>query len=143
MLRLLYYLNTLTSNLKCDNAKSKYIAEKIKISKFPAQSTFFKVPHGMSMKLALKNKAMAAFLACQAGGNGYNVSMILKRIARFYIEGFRSMTLGRTLWCIILIKLFIMFAVLKAFFFPSYLKGDAEEKGAAVSTELTARKAGE
>lgn len=69
--------------------------------------------------------------------------MILKRIARFYIEGFRSMTLGRTLWCIILIKLFIMFAVLKAFFFPSYLKGSAEEKGAAVSTELTARKAGE
>lgn len=53
------------------------------------------------------------------------------------------MTLGRTLWCIILIKLFIMFAVLKAFFFPSYLKGDAESKGETVSTELTERKAGE
>lgn len=67
--------------------------------------------------------------------------MVFKRIARFYIEGFRSMTLGRTLWCIILIKLFIMFAVLKAFFFPSYLKGDAADKGAAVSAELTDRKA--
>ena len=66
--------------------------------------------------------------------------MILKRVVRFYIEGFRGMTLGRTLWCIILIKLFIMFAVLKAFFFPSYLKGDAGEKSEAVSTELTARK---
>ncbi|MBE6419583.1 MAG: DUF4492 domain-containing protein [Akkermansiaceae bacterium] len=65
--------------------------------------------------------------------------MILRRIARFYIEGFRSMTLGRTLWCIILIKLFIMFAVLKAFFFPSYLKGSAEEKGERVSAELTER----
>jgi hypothetical protein len=53
------------------------------------------------------------------------------------------MTLGRTLWCIILIKLFIMFAVLKAFFFPSYLKGDAGEKSEAVSTELTARKVSE
>ncbi len=67
--------------------------------------------------------------------------MILRRVARFYIEGFRGMTLGRTLWCIILIKLFIMFAVLKAFFFPSYLKGDEETKGETVSTELTERKA--
>lgn len=66
--------------------------------------------------------------------------MILKRIARFYMEGFRSMTLGRTLWCIILLKLFIMFAVLKAFFFPSYLKGEAEDKQETVSTELTNRK---
>ncbi len=53
------------------------------------------------------------------------------------------MTLGRTLWCIILIKLFIMFAVLKAFFFPSYLKGSAEEKGETVSAELTERVATE
>ncbi len=29
---------------------------------------------------------------------------------------------GRTLWAIILIKLFIMFAVLKVFFFPNILK---------------------
>jgi hypothetical protein len=43
------------------------------------------------------------------------------RIFRFYVEGFRSMTIGKTLWMIILIKLFIMFAILKAFFFPSFL----------------------
>lgn len=49
------------------------------------------------------------------------------------------MTLGRTLWCIILVKLFIMFAVLKAFFFPSYLRGGAEEMSEAVSAELTGR----
>lgn len=61
---------------------------------------------------------------------------------RFYIDGFRGMTLGRTLWCIILIKLIIIFAVLKAFFFPSYLKGDEEEKGKLVSSELTTRQAG-
>jgi hypothetical protein len=43
------------------------------------------------------------------------------RIFRFYRDGFRSMTLGKTLWKIILIKLFIMFAVLKLFFFPDFL----------------------
>jgi hypothetical protein len=32
------------------------------------------------------------------------------------------MTLGRTLWAIILIKLFILFFVLKLFFFPNLLK---------------------
>ena len=65
--------------------------------------------------------------------------MLLGRIVRFYVEGFRGMTLGRTLWCIILVKLFIMFAVLKAFFFPAYLQGGAEEKGDKVSAELTNR----
>ena len=67
--------------------------------------------------------------------------MILGRVVRFYVDGFRSMTLGRTLWGIILLKLFIMFAVLKVFFFPSYLKGEPEEKGAQVATELTDRAA--
>jgi len=32
------------------------------------------------------------------------------------------MTIGKTLWKVILIKLFIMFAVLKLFFFPDFLK---------------------
>ena len=43
------------------------------------------------------------------------------RIYRFYGDGFRRMTLGRTLWKIIGIKLFILFAVLKFFFFPDFL----------------------
>ena len=43
------------------------------------------------------------------------------RVFRFYLDGFRSMTVGKTLWKIILIKLFIMFAVLKVFFFPDFL----------------------
>ena len=73
----------------------------------------------------------------------YNKSMLLDRIVKFYVEGFRSMTLGRTLWGIILLKLFIMFAVLKAFFFPSYLQGGEQEKGDTVLTELTNRAAEE
>jgi len=32
------------------------------------------------------------------------------------------MTVGRQLWIIILIKLFIMFGILKLFFFPDLLK---------------------
>ena len=72
---------------------------------------------------------------------GYNHAAMLNRVIRFYADGFRSMTLGRTLWCIILIKLFIMFAVLRVFFFPSYLQGGAAEKGEAVSAELTERMA--
>lgn len=32
------------------------------------------------------------------------------------------MTWGKQIWAIILIKLFIMFAVLKLFFFPDFLK---------------------
>ena len=46
---------------------------------------------------------------------------MLKNILNFYIDGFRSMRVGRKLWAIILIKLFIMFAVLKVYFFPNYL----------------------
>ena len=43
-------------------------------------------------------------------------------IWQFYYDGFRSMTLGRTLWMVILIKLFVIFFVLKLFFFPNYIK---------------------
>lgn len=43
------------------------------------------------------------------------------RIFNFYVEGFKSMTIGKTLWIIILIKLFIMFFILKLFFFPNFL----------------------
>ena len=49
--------------------------------------------------------------------------MFFTSILRFYIDGFREMKLGRTLWLIILAKLFIMFAVLKVFFFPDPLAG--------------------
>ena len=50
-----------------------------------------------------------------------NNSIPLK-IWRFYMEGFRNMTLGKTLWAIILIKLFIMFFILRLFFFPNILQ---------------------
>lgn len=60
-----------------------------------------------------------------------NNSIPLK-IWRFYMEGFRNMTLGKTLWAIILIKLFIMFFILRLFFFPNILqqKYDTDEERA-------------
>jgi hypothetical protein len=63
------------------------------------------------------------------------------RIFRFYRDGFRSMTIGKTLWLIILVKLFIMFAILKVFFFPDYLgKFDSSSsKQEYVSDELIQR----
>ncbi|ADY37181.1 hypothetical protein Bacsa_2647 [Phocaeicola salanitronis DSM 18170] len=63
-------------------------------------------------------------------------------IWKFYLDGFRSMTIGRTLWILILIKLFIMFVILKVFFFPDFLKGKtAEEKQNYVGNELIIRSA--
>lgn len=66
--------------------------------------------------------------------------MNLVDIYHFYLDGFKSMTIGRTLWCIIIIKLFVMFFVLKLFFFPSFM-GDKtnEEKGEYVSSQLIER----
>lgn len=62
----------------------------------------------------------------------------LRKIGTFYIEGFRSMTLGRTLWAIILVKLFILFAVLKLFFFRDPLAGcDAEQRESYLLEQLT------
>ena len=65
---------------------------------------------------------------------------IFKRIFLFYYEGFKNMTVGRRLWAIIIIKLFIMFAILKIFFFKNFLdeKFDNEnEKAEYVIEQLT------
>ncbi len=48
---------------------------------------------------------------------------LLRKVYRFYTEGFTSMPKwGKHVWLVILIKLFIMFAILKIFFFPNFLK---------------------
>ena len=51
----------------------------------------------------------------------------LYRAYHLYADGFRSMTLGRTLGAIILIKLFVIFVILKLFFFPNFIKEHAQE----------------
>jgi hypothetical protein len=49
-------------------------------------------------------------------------SMIYK-IWRFYLDGFKDLSnWGRSVWIIILIKLFILFAIIRLFFMPDFLK---------------------
>ena len=69
-----------------------------------------------------------------------NKDGFLYRAFDLYYDGFRNMRLGKTLWAIILIKLFIMFAILKVFFFPNFLKQHAQgDEAGFVATELIER----
>lgn len=64
---------------------------------------------------------------------------VFVRIWRFYADGFRSMTIGRYLWAIILVKLVVLFLVFRLFFFPDVLARDYdtdEERAQAVRTNL-------
>ncbi|MDE7024647.1 MAG: DUF4492 domain-containing protein [Paramuribaculum sp.] len=64
------------------------------------------------------------------------------RIARFYIQGFRSMTVGRKLWALILIKVAILMLVFKLFFFPNILQerySTDAQRAQAVRTTLISR----
>ena len=65
-----------------------------------------------------------------------------KRVWDLYYDGFRNMTVGKSLWILIIVKLFIMFVILKWLFFPTLLKenyDNDEERAAAVRTELISR----
>jgi hypothetical protein len=57
-----------------------------------------------------------------------NKRNFLYRTFDLYYDGFRHMTLGKTLWAVIIVKLIIIFVVLKIFFFPNYI-GERTEKG--------------
>ncbi len=52
-----------------------------------------------------------------------NEKSIFSGIFRFYHDGFMHMPgWGRKVWLIILIKLFIIFALFRLFFFPDFLQ---------------------
>ncbi len=66
------------------------------------------------------------------------------RVWRFYVEGFKSMTVGKSLWVIILLKLAVLFLVFRLFFFPDVLGSNYdsdEERAQAVRSALTERTA--
>ena len=66
----------------------------------------------------------------------------LRKIPLFYIDGFRGMTVGRTLWTIIAVKLVVMFGILKIFFFPDFLATNFDndaERSAYVLEQITAQ----
>jgi len=47
---------------------------------------------------------------------------LLKRVSDLYLQGAMSMRLGKTLWKIIAVKLFVIFFIFKFFFFPDFLE---------------------
>ncbi len=63
----------------------------------------------------------------------------LSRMIAFYRDGFSSMTVGRTLWFIVIVKLLIMFGILRIFFFPRFLEGSEQDKKDYVSEQLIER----
>ena len=66
---------------------------------------------------------------------------LLYKFLNLYYDGFRNMTVDKTLWTVILVKLFIIFIILKLLFFPDFLKNKAGSGNEAdyVSKELTSR----
>ncbi len=61
-------------------------------------------------------------------------------IWNFYVEGFRAMTWGRQLWLLILLKVIILFVLLRGFFFRPTLAGKSEEQRIEyIGNQLTKR----
>ena len=68
------------------------------------------------------------------------IRKFFERTKELYVDGFRNMTVGRSLWALILIKLFIIFFILKIFFFPDRLNSDFDsdsQRAEAVREALT------
>ena len=62
----------------------------------------------------------------------------LKKVWEFYRDGFRNMTWGRPLIWLILLKIFILFAILRVFFFKPAMAGMSDrEKSEAVGGRIT------
>jgi len=71
---------------------------------------------------------------------GKQMKYVLHNIFQFYYQGFKGMTVGRKLWIIILVKLAILYLVLKLFFFPDFLKSNFktdEQRSNHVIEQLT------
>jgi hypothetical protein len=59
-----------------------------------------------------------------------SVISAINRIFRFYYEGFRNMSWwGNRVWIIILIKLFVIFIILRIFFFRDFLQKNYDTEG--------------
>lgn len=64
----------------------------------------------------------------------------ISKTISMYVDGFRSMTVGRKLWMLIIAKLVLFFLVMKLFFFPDILSANFdtdEQRADAVRSALT------
>lgn len=69
-----------------------------------------------------------------------NVVNIVQKIFQFYLEGFKNMRVGKMLWSIIAIKLFLFFFIMKVLFFPNFLEenfSNDKERAEYVVNNLT------
>ena len=63
---------------------------------------------------------------------------LLKKTWLFYRDGFRNQTWGRPLVWLVVLKFFILFAILRVFFFHPAMEGMSDaEKSEAVGENLT------
>lgn len=70
---------------------------------------------------------------------------LIRQIYRFYFEGFRNLPVwGKQVWLVIIIKLFVLFVILKLLFFPDFLKthfkNDAERSNHVLENLTTINK---
>jgi hypothetical protein len=64
--------------------------------------------------------------------------MMLKKVWHFYRDGFKNQTWGRPLIWLVILKFFILFAILKVFFFRPAMAGMTDdEKNETVGENLT------
>lgn len=78
----------------------------------------------------------------QLRGASATISDTARKIWSLYYDGFRNMTVGKTLWAIILVKLFLFFVVIKLLFFPNLLQknfDNDEDRADFVRKELINR----
>jgi len=74
-------------------------------------------------KMAIKQETSPEQHNLLMEGEKKKSSLPASGIIHFYYDGFRTLSeWGKQVWIVILIKLFIIFAILKLFFFPDFLK---------------------
>ena len=62
---------------------------------------------------------------------------MIRQVINFYRDGFKSMRLGKTLWLVVIVKLVIIFVVIKLLFMPDILSERAGGNEADyVSTQI-------
>lgn len=65
---------------------------------------------------------------------------MIRQVVNFYRDGFKSMRLGKTLWLVVIVKLVIIFVVIKLLFMPDILSERADGNEAEyVSTQIIER----
>ncbi|MCR5017506.1 MAG: DUF4492 domain-containing protein [Bacteroidales bacterium] len=66
------------------------------------------------------------------------IARVFTKFIELYRDGFKNMTWGRPLIWLIVLKLFIMFAILRVFFFKPAMSGMSDEqKSEQVGERLT------